>query len=82
MTTIIDVLIERHEEISESLERHNEISLLEEGCRSFLSLGRTRNQLVHENFANANVDNTLQEIVDLYRKALDFVEYLAERIQP
>ena len=170
MTTIIDVLIERHEEISKSLEAHSEISLksyagdefrkvlvlsiasffehritdavarlavstnsvqvenlikskaisrqyhtyfnwkgnnantflslfgsefkeevsteimqdssLEEGCKSFLSLGRMRNRLVHDNFAEANVDYTLQDIVDLYSKALDFVAYLAERIQP
>ncbi len=56
--------------------------VLEEGCRSFLRLGQERNRLVHENFAIAPLDNTLQEIRDSYRKALDFVEYLAKRIHP
>ena len=55
---------------------------LEEGCKSFLRLGRERNRLVHTNFASAPLDSTLEEIGDSYRKALDFVEYLSERIQP
>ena len=55
---------------------------LEEGCESFLTLGRTRNRLVHGNFAEFGLDYALEEIVDLYGKALRFVAYLSERIQP
>lgn len=55
---------------------------LEEGCESFLTLGRTRNRLVHENFAEFSLDYALEDIVELYGKALSFVAYLSERIQP
>ena len=55
---------------------------LEEGCESFLSLGRTRNRLVHENFAESSLGDTLEDIVEQYGKALSFVAYLSERIQP
>ena len=55
---------------------------LEEGCESFLILGRTRNRLVHENFAEFSLDYALEDIVELYGKALSFVAYLSERIQP
>lgn len=55
---------------------------LGEGCESFLTLGRVRNRLVHENFADFNLDYALEDIVDLYEKALSFVAFLSERIQP
>ena len=55
---------------------------LDEGCKSFLRLGEERNRLVHGNFATVPLDNTLQEIKDSYSKALEFVEYLSNRIQP
>jgi len=55
---------------------------LEEGCESFLTLGRVRNRLVHENFAEFNLDYALEDIVALYEKALYFVVFLSERIQP
>ena len=57
-------------------------SSLAQGCKSFLQLGDERNRLVHENFANASVEKTLQEIIELYRQALVFIEYIAEKIQP
>lgn len=56
---------------------------LEEGCESFLVLGRTRNRLVHKNFAEFSLEEyALEDIVELYGKALNFVAYLSERIQP
>jgi hypothetical protein len=55
---------------------------LEEGCESFLTLGRTRNRLVHENFAEFSLDYALEDIVEQYGRALSFVAYLSERVQP
>ena len=57
-------------------------SSLDEGCRSFLQLGNTRNKLVHGNFADQSIDYALDEIIDLYRKSLGFVEFLSKRIHP
>ena len=56
-------------------------SQLKEGCESFLWLGKERNRLVHQNFASAPVDYTLQEIQSSFRKALAFVAYLVDKIQ-
>ena len=55
---------------------------LNEGCKSFLRLGEERNRLVHRNFASAQIDKTLHEIQESYRKALAFVDFLSRRIQP
>ena len=55
---------------------------LDEGCRSFLQLGNTRNILVHENFAEQDLDFSLDEIIELYRKSLEFVEFLSKKILP
>lgn len=57
-------------------------SSLNEGCRSFLQLGDTRNRLVHGNFAEQNIDYALGEIIELYKKSLGFVEFLSNRIHP
>ena len=54
---------------------------LHEGCRDFLKLGQRRNFLVHENFASAPMDRTLDEIQRMYKSALKFVAYLSDRIQ-
>ena len=60
----------------------NKSDALKDGCKSFLWLGQERNRLVHGNFVSAPVDNTPSEIETSYRKALSFVAYLVERIQP
>ena len=51
-----------------------------DGCQTFLKLGQKRNILVHENFANAPIDWTLEEIMQMYRSAFDFVNSLSKRI--
>lgn len=52
---------------------------LEKAVRDFLEIGSTRNELVHENFANFTLDKTAKEIYELYRSASVFTEYLAEK---
>lgn len=50
---------------------------LENAVRDFLEIGSTRNELVHENFANFTLDKTAKEIYELYRSASIFTDYLA-----
>jgi len=47
---------------------------LQSSIRDFLELGDLRNQLVHRNFATFPLDKTAEEIYELYRSALKFVE--------
>ncbi|MER7445246.1 HEPN domain-containing protein [Micromonospora avicenniae] len=39
---------------------------------AFLHIGTARNQLVHNNYADFRLDNTAEEIFDLYQKARNF----------
>ena len=43
---------------------------------AFLEVGRERNKLVHQDYASFPFEKTLDEIYDLYRRALGFVENL------
>jgi len=56
-------------------------STLSDGCEAFLKLGQKRNILAHENFADASLDWTLEEIKYLYFSALKFVSFLSIQIQ-
>lgn len=62
-----------------SMELRSNIAL-NDGAKNFLQLGEKRNILVHENFASASVDWTIKEIVEKYKKALTFVEYVSNKI--
>ena len=46
-------------------ERVRSTAELEESIRAFLEIGKLRNQLVHENFADFQLDKTVNEIVEL-----------------
>ncbi len=98
MTTIIDRLIERHQQISASLETQNEISLksyADDEFRKVLvlsiasyfeyqivdAMSRLAESAKSEQ-AESSLDYALEDIVELYGKALNFVAYLSERIQP
>ena len=45
---------------------------------AFLSIGRSRNQLVHQNFAEAQINDTFEEIYSKYTKACEFVDLILE----
>jgi len=47
--------------------------LLSNAVSAFLTLGAERNRLVHINFAAYNLEKTMDEIYDLFNKALYFV---------
>ena len=46
---------------------------LDEGVRAFLEIGNIRNQMVHGNFADFQIDKTVDDLYDLYGKADRFV---------
>ncbi len=54
---------------------------LSEAIRAFIELGRTRNQLVHQNFATFPLEKTAEEIYNLYKNALLFVESLPNKLR-
>lgn len=47
---------------------------LDESIKAFLALGETRNQIVHQNFAEFTLEKTPEEIYTLYKQARMFVE--------
>jgi hypothetical protein len=49
---------------------------LNDAIRAFMEIGRTRNALVHENFATFPLQKTAKEIYDLYQQALLFLQML------
>lgn len=50
--------------------------------RSFIDLGRRRNLLVHENFAEFDVNITVEEIYNKYREACKFLSLIKTVLDP
>ena len=48
---------------------------------SFMEVGRERNRLVHENFGAYRLDKDLEEIYQLYRSAVVFVEMMPDLLR-
>ena len=48
---------------------------------AFLELGRERNRLVHDNYATFTLEKTLDEIYQLYRSAMAFIEVLPDALR-
>jgi len=68
------------ESFKQEIEKELKQRELTEGMKLFLILGQERNILVHENFAAASISWTVDEIVEKYEKALEFVIFLLERL--
>lgn len=49
---------------------------LEQAVQAFMEIGRTRNALVHGNFAAFSLPKTTEEIYQLYQEAMVFLEVL------
>ncbi len=47
---------------------------LDKAIKSFLEIGRERNRMVHQNFAEIVIDKTAEEIYKLYKSSLYFIE--------
>jgi hypothetical protein len=45
-----------------------------DAIKAFLELGNLRNQMVHQNFATFPLEKTVDEIYELYKRGLEFVE--------
>jgi hypothetical protein len=54
---------------------------LNSAVRAFLELGGERNKLVHQDYATFPLEKSLDEIYELYRTALMFVEQLPAALQ-
>lgn len=52
---------------------------ISEGIKEFIYIGSMRNQLVHNNYATFNIDDTYNDIWNKFQKALRFVEWLPEQ---
>lgn len=50
--------------------------------RSFMELGRQRTLLVHENFAEFDVNITVEEIYVKYKSASIFIDYISNVFEP
>lgn len=48
----------------------------------FIELGKQRNLLVHENFAEYDVNITVEEIYKKYKSACDFISFIATVLDP
>jgi DNA-binding SARP family transcriptional activator len=51
---------------------------LKEAVRAFIELGNLRNQLAHENYIEYQLQNTVDEILDLYKQAKQYVKLVSE----
>ena len=51
---------------------------LDDAETAFMSVGRERNRLVHQNYVEAQINDTFEEIWVKYTKACDFVELITE----
>jgi hypothetical protein len=54
---------------------------LDEAIKAFLEMGHERNRLVHEDFGRYSLEKTADEIYQLYKTALHFVESIPEKLQ-
>ena len=55
---------------------------LVEAERAFISIGHERNLLVHQNYIEATINDTVEEIYAKYEKACDFVELISQLLSP
>lgn len=61
---------------TEMSNRMKESDELRASVQAFLELGNERNKLIHQDYATFPLEKTLEEIYELYGRALTFVEQL------
>jgi hypothetical protein len=54
---------------------------LASSVKAFLEIGRERNRLVHQDFGSYSLEKTAEEIYELYRNALDFVQVVVAKMR-
>jgi citrate lyase synthetase len=65
--------------VREQLDANEHLKTAEQ---AFVELGRQRNLLVHENFAEYDVNTTVEEIYEKYKLACEFVSYIEKVLDP
>lgn len=65
--------------VRKQIDGNEELKVAEQ---SFMDLGRQRNLLVHENFAESDVNITVDEIYGKYLKACDFISLIETVLDP
>ena len=55
---------------------------LDEAEVAFLTIGRERNRLVHQNYIEVQINDTFEEIFAKYEKACDFVDLITQLHMP
>lgn len=61
----------------EHMERRlNECDVLAEGVKAFMEIGRERNLLAHSDYASHSINKTPDEVYELYKKAIFFIEII------
>lgn len=55
--------------------------ILDESIKTFIKLGKSRNELVHGNFASYQLQSTANEIYEDYKKAISFIELLPIKLR-
>ncbi|MDV3747813.1 hypothetical protein CMU21_08200 [Elizabethkingia anophelis] len=53
---------------------------LSDAIKSFLEIGRERNRMVHQNFAEVMIEKTAEEIYKLYKSSLYFIETVKKEL--
>ncbi|MHA4817043.1 HEPN domain-containing protein [Streptomyces aculeolatus] len=54
---------------------------LQDGLSAFLTIGATRNELIHNNYADMTLNTTLDEVHDLYLSGTRFVESIPDLLR-
>jgi hypothetical protein len=54
---------------------------LSSSIKAFLEIGRERNRLVHQDFGTFSLEKTSDEIYELYKSALTFVESIPSKLR-
>lgn len=65
-----------------SQRKFDEDSDFKASVQAFLSLGETRNRMVHQNYLQFPLDLSSDDIIDKFRQARGFVEYVRETLLP
>ena len=53
---------------------------LDKAIKAFLEIGRERNKMVHQNFAEIVIDKTADEIYTLYQMAIYFIDVIKQEL--
>jgi len=54
---------------------------IDEYIKSFLELGRIRNELIHQNFILYTTDKTIKEIIELFNSSLKFLNFFEKELK-